>query len=108
MSEDALVELARAHAIDLEYHDIWGSLHRSSRDALRALLAALGIDASSDAAAAERLQETLDARWQEILPPAIVVREHAVPWRVRVHLARVHLTQPLHDFFECRAAVRLF
>ena len=95
MTRDALVELARSHAIDLEYHDIWGHLHRSSPAALRALFAAMGIDASTDAAAADRLQETLAARRQEILPPAIVLREYAVPWRVRLQLDQALLSQPL-------------
>ena len=95
MAHDALAELARSHAIDLEYHDIWGRVHRSSPAALRALFACMDIDASTDAAAAQRLQETLAARWQEVVAPVIVLREDAAPWRVRVQLDEAMLRQSL-------------
>ena len=93
--DDPLVALARSAAIDLEYYDIWGGLHRSSPDALRAVFAAMGLDVSNDQAAVARLQETLDARWREIVPPVIVLREDATPWRVRLHFAQSTFTQPL-------------
>ena len=86
MADDALIELARAHAIDLEYHDIWGNVHRAPDASLRAVFAAMGVDASSEAAAAARLEETRAHRWREILPPAVVLREDAPAWIVRLHL----------------------
>ena len=95
MDRDALSELARAHAIDLEYYDIWGNLHRASPESLRAVFAAMGLDVSSDRAAADRLQETIAARWLEIVPPAIVLREDASAWIVRLHLDRTRYEQRL-------------
>ena len=93
--DDALTELARAHAIDLEYHDIWGDLHRASAGAVRGVLAAMEIDASTDARAARRLQEALAARRREILPSAIVLREDASPWTLRLHLDQSRAAETL-------------
>ena len=95
MEHDALSELARALAIDVEYYDIWGNLHRASPASLRAVFATMGIDASSDRAAVARLQETTAARWREIVPPAIVLREDASQWTVRLHLDQTRYDQPL-------------
>ena len=82
----ALTELAEAHGIGLRYHDIWGALHDVSDDALRTLLAAMDVDASTDAKASEALGEHRAARWRRRLPPMIVLREDATPRRIRLHL----------------------
>ena len=95
MELDALSELARAHAIDLEYYDIWGNLHRASPESLRGVFAAMGIDASNDRIAAQRLQQALAARWREIVPPAMVLRVDATARTVRLHLDRSRYEQTL-------------
>ena len=50
-----------------------------------AVLRALGIDASDDAAAARALAQEADRPWRRLLPPVVVCREGWTPW-VPVHL----------------------
>jgi (1->4)-alpha-D-glucan 1-alpha-D-glucosylmutase len=92
---DALRRLAVAHGIALDYHDIRGTLHRVQDATLRALLGAMGVVAGSDAEAAAALGRLEIRRWRERIAPLTVVRTHARPWRVRVHLSEANLDKPL-------------
>ncbi|MBI4294228.1 MAG: 4-alpha-glucanotransferase [Betaproteobacteria bacterium] len=84
---DALLRLCRYYGIAPDYWDIWGTHHDVSDASLVAILAAMGVrvgtpqsfDAAIDAAERER--------WCSVLPATIVLREHATPWKLRVHLA---------------------
>ncbi len=83
---ERLVDLARANGIILEYHDIWGNLHRASEQTLRSTLAARGVAAHDDAAVDAALIERESAGWSQLLPPALVVRADAAPWSVPLTL----------------------
>jgi len=89
MSE-SLRRLAAAHGIAAEYHDAWGHLHRAPDDVLRALLAAMRIDAASEPQIAAALAGIARTQCGQCLPPMTVVRAGERPWQLRVHLpARV-------------------
>ena len=94
MSE-ALRQLASVHGIAGEYHDIWGTLHRVGDETLRALLHAMGVDASSDRAAGDALQAALRARWRRVLDPANVVRDDRRPWSIVLRLPQRFDRAPL-------------
>jgi len=83
---DSLSDLARANGIILEYHDIWGQLHRPTDASLRAVLAAMGVPADDDDAVRASLDECAQSRWTHPLPAAIVVRDDAAPWTLALKL----------------------
>ncbi len=85
MSE-ALRRLAATHGVALEYLDAWGKLRETADDVLRAVLAAMRIDASSEQQIADALTQHMLARCRQCLPPMTVVRADAKPWRLRIHL----------------------
>ncbi len=83
-SED-LVELARRHGVATDYWD-WQGQHVVVSDAsIRAVLAALGVDASSDDAVLGSLAAHDDLPWRRTLPATVVCREGWTPW-VAVHV----------------------
>ncbi len=90
-----LAQLARAHGIAPEYHDIWGKLHRASDETLRALLEAMGVAAADDEAAAATMRSDAARRWRTPLAPAVVTGAEERPWRVRVNLPAALDAAPL-------------
>jgi len=94
MSE-ALRRLAAAHGVALEYRDAWGNLRETSDDVLRAILAAMRVDASSEQHVGEALTQLVLARCRQSLPPMTVVRADARPWRLHVHLPEAAQRAPL-------------
>ena len=87
-----LDRVAAAHGIELGYTDAHGDKRHATEAAKRSLLAAMGVDAGSDAA----LKEALARRRAGALPPVLVLRagEDAVlplPKGVRGHAWRVAL-----------------
>ncbi|RZS89817.1 4-alpha-glucanotransferase [Motilibacter rhizosphaerae] len=100
----ALAELASAFHVSTEFHD-WQGHHREvDPETIRAVLTALGVDASDPAAA---LEEQQLAPWRRVVPPCTVVRQgtraeipvhvpHGSPATVSVELesgGRVELEQ---------------
>ncbi|MBM3357698.1 MAG: 4-alpha-glucanotransferase [Betaproteobacteria bacterium] len=75
-----------ACGISTEYRDVWGKTHRVPADTCRALLAAMGVAAGSDA----ELEQALAAReardWRRVLAPVLVVRADAPELAVPVTL----------------------
>jgi 4-alpha-glucanotransferase len=69
-----LHELAARAGIVPEYFDLQGNIQRASDDTRRALLAAMGIDASSDATARASLERLRDEERAELVAPVRVVR----------------------------------
>jgi 4-alpha-glucanotransferase len=81
----ALVELARAYGVATEYWDWQGRHVLVPSTTIRAVLSALGVDASTDEAVQVGLEQA-DARpWRRTLPPVVVARQGWTPW-VPVHL----------------------
>lgn len=69
-----LVELAEAHGVATEYWDWLGRHVAVAESSIRAVLAALGVDASDDAAVEAALAEVTDAPWRRTLPATVVTR----------------------------------
>src|SRR5436305_1300999 len=91
---DPLRRLANAFDVALEYHDIWGHAHRADEDALRAILAAIGVDAHEPHAIASVQREIDAAQWRERIAPMTVVRANE-PWRICLHLPAETAVSPL-------------
>ncbi len=72
---DALVALARACGISIEYRGHDGLTHYCSASAMRAALAALELDAETDDACVASLAELEDHVWRRIVPPITMVRQ---------------------------------
>ncbi len=78
--DSALRELASTHGISTEYWDWRGRHVQVGRDALVAVLAGLGVDASSPEAAEAAVAADRAARWSRMLPPTVVARRGSSPW----------------------------
>ncbi|KGN39458.1 4-alpha-glucanotransferase [Knoellia subterranea] len=96
---DTLVALARAHGVATDFHD-WKGTHTVIGDAsLRTVLAALGVDASSEEAVAASLADAENRPWRRTLPATVVCREGWTPW-VHAHVpdgGAITLTVELED-----------
>jgi len=88
----ALGRLSGLAGIAPEYHDIWGRLHRAPDDTRLALLRAMGIVADS-AGVESALKAREDAPWQRGLPPVVVQREDAMPYRWAICCEERHGSQ---------------
>ena len=80
-----LAELAAAHGVATDFWDWQGAYAAVSQDTVVAVLAALGIDASTPEAIEAALEQRRLARWRRMLPPCLVMR----PWwanRIYVHV----------------------
>jgi 4-alpha-glucanotransferase len=98
-SSQALAELARAHGVATDYWDWQGRHVHVEAATIRAVLAALGVDAVTDDRAERALAAAGERTWRQVLPPAIVCREGWTPW-VPVHVphgAHVWLEVALED-----------
>jgi 4-alpha-glucanotransferase len=74
MLDASLAELCRAHGVATEFGDWRGGGAEASEQAVIAVLAALGVDASSPEAIRKSLDDARLASWRRMLPPAVVVR----------------------------------
>lgn len=75
-TEQALLStLAERVGIAADYHDIAGTLHRTSDDTKRAILAAMGFTVDSTASLAEALRAWDDAPWQRPCDPVRILRD---------------------------------
>ena len=72
--DESLLRLAAAYGVVADYHGHDGQYHAASADTLVAVLAALGVDASSPARLQVALQNADDTPWRRVLPPVVVVR----------------------------------
>lgn len=83
---DLLDRLCEHYGVRPEYRDIWGGVHRTSDAAKRALLAAMGIDASTDETIMRALADFERREWGRPLPPVKVVRAGERPYRIPLTL----------------------
>ncbi|MBE0620596.1 MAG: malto-oligosyltrehalose synthase [Burkholderiales bacterium] len=96
MNERELLQrLGRMHEIAPDYYDVWGKLHEVPDASLAALLAALGVRAGSPQEVEDSIRAAEFQRWRAVLPPAIVVREEAAPWKLRLNLPAAWANSPL-------------
>ena len=91
----ALRQLAAAYGIQAQWYDIWGHAHQVSERTLRALLSAMHVQADDDAKVRLALHERAVAIWHEALPPAVVVRESALPAHLVLRLPEEQDTDTL-------------
>ncbi|WP_104116159.1 4-alpha-glucanotransferase [Arthrobacter sp. B1805] len=70
-----LEQLAEAHRVGTTFKGWDGEPARVAPDTLVAVLAALGVDASSDAAITHALEAVDAGPWRSVLPAVVVVRE---------------------------------
>jgi 4-alpha-glucanotransferase len=70
-----LLELARAHGVATEYWDWRGNHVQVPEPTVVAVLAAMDVDASSPAAAADALTAEAESRWRRMLPPSVVTTQ---------------------------------
>ncbi|MEC5198623.1 4-alpha-glucanotransferase [Arthrobacter sp. PL16] len=82
-----LEQLAEAHRVGTSFKGWDGEPAKVSRETLATVLAALGVDASSDAAIDRALEDAETGPWRSVLPAVVVVRQSdtdAVPLHVPV------------------------
>lgn len=82
---DRLLRLADLHGVSTEYWDFHGNLASPSRQTLEAVLAALGVPASTEEEIAAALKEVEIEPWRHALPPCTVTRSGKSE-TVRVHV----------------------
>ena len=92
---EALERLGRIHAIAPDYYDVWGQCHEVPDASLRALLGALGIAAGTPREIEDSIRAAELERWRAVLPPAIVAREEAAPWNLRLNFPAAEANSPL-------------
>lgn len=74
MLDATLAELSRAHGVATGFGDWRGGGATASADAVTAVLAAMGVDASGPEAIRASLDDVRVASWRRMLPPCVVVR----------------------------------
>lgn len=72
---EALVALARACRVSVEYYAIDGTLIQCSAAAIRAALTAMGLDARSDVTCRRALESLEDQEWSRMVPPVTVITQ---------------------------------
>ncbi|MGV1036165.1 MAG: 4-alpha-glucanotransferase [Candidatus Nanopelagicales bacterium] len=87
--DDELATLADAFGVSISYQDQAEETKLVSAPTIRAVLQAMGVDASTQASCRAALAEISVARWESALPPSVVVRQAAgksSPWQTWVHV----------------------
>ena len=74
-TSDAVRELAAAYGVATDYWDWQGRHVLVAADTMVAVLAALGVDASTEDAARAALARAADEAWRRMLPPVLVTRQ---------------------------------
>ena len=92
-----LARLAAAHGVATSYEDWSGAQTQVAPGAVVAALAALGVDASDDAAVERALADVEQASWRRLVPPTVVVREGRGTAHVVVPEGGVRLELRLED-----------
>jgi (1->4)-alpha-D-glucan 1-alpha-D-glucosylmutase len=95
-SHGALTRLAAEAGILPEYFDVTGERHITSSETQRALLAAMGIAAASDADADAALAAREAMEWRRRLAPVTVVHANGVPLSIEVTVPDSISTRPMH------------
>ncbi len=89
-------KLAQVHGVATEYTGWQGEAVQVPAETVTAVLAAMGVDASSAPASADALQAHRERRWARMLPPCVVTRQGSASscW---VHIAP---TEPVEVLLE--------
>jgi (1->4)-alpha-D-glucan 1-alpha-D-glucosylmutase len=90
-----LEHLAKLYGIEPGYHDVWGNWRAAPDDTVRALLAAMGVDAHDPAAVEATLAADERAAWSLAIAPITVLRASQLGRGVRIQLTAASLGRPL-------------
>ncbi|HUP98314.1 MAG TPA: malto-oligosyltrehalose synthase [Usitatibacter sp.] len=93
--DNHLERLAQQYGIEPGYHDIWGQWRSPSEDTLRALLAALGVDAHDTQSVDSTLAADERDEWTRVVPPITVLRALELGRGMRIQLQHASLNRPL-------------
>jgi (1->4)-alpha-D-glucan 1-alpha-D-glucosylmutase len=91
----SLASLSALHGIEPGYHDVWGHWKDTSEESVRAILASMGVDASTPQTARAALVAHEHERWSRIVPPVTVLRRAQLARGMRIHLPEAALSQTL-------------
>ena len=92
---EALERLGGIHQIAPDFYDVWGNRHEVPSASLAALLAALGVRAGTSQEVEDSIRAAESGRWRAVVPPAMVVREEAAPWTIRLNLPAAEVKSAL-------------
>ena len=81
-----LDQLCDLYGVLPQYNDIWGNAHYTTETSKRALLAAMGVAADSDAEASASLQAFQRRKWEQPLAAVQVLRVSTRPYRIAITL----------------------
>ncbi len=84
----ALETLCGNYGIQVSYHDIWGKHCVAPESTLRALLAAMGIPATTDAEVEASLRRFENEQWRAMLPPVCVTQDDAPTLAIDINIAK--------------------
>ena len=84
-ADSLLIELSAAFGVASEYWDWRGAHVTVDADTLTSVLAALGVDASSEQSRRAALDRRRSEKWRDVLPPYVVARQ-GVQRTVEVHV----------------------
>jgi len=73
VAKDSLSKLTQLYGIGTSYYDFRGERHKVSRDSRVAILAAMGVDASSEEAIEKAVHAFETSSWMRMLPPALII-----------------------------------
>ena len=93
--EGRLEQLAKLYGIEPGYHDVWGQWRAASDDTVRALLAAMGVDAHDPNAVEATLARDEREAWSRVVAPITVLRAAELGRGIRIQLAEASLARPL-------------
>ncbi len=93
--DEHLERLAHLYGIEPGYHDIWGQWRGASEQTLRALLAALGVDAHDPEAVDAKLRAHEREAWHRVVAPVTVLRAAQLGAGVRIQLQEAPQQRPL-------------
>jgi len=93
--DEALERLARRYGIEPGYHDVWGTWRATSDETVRALLAAMGVDAGDPQLVGVTLAADEHAAWAQVLAPMTVLRVAELGRGTRIQLPEASLSRPL-------------
>jgi len=91
----ALERLAQIYGIEPGYHDAWGQWRSASDETLRALLAALGVDAHDPHAVEATLRAQEQESWSWAVPAITVLSSTDIGRGVRIQLREASQHRPL-------------
>ncbi|MEP7261648.1 MAG: malto-oligosyltrehalose synthase, partial [Usitatibacter sp.] len=93
--EHRLEKLAQRYGVSTGYHDVWGNWRVTPEDSVRAMLAAMGVEAGDPQTVGARHAADERAAWIQVVPPMTVLRARQLGRGMRIQLTEASLSRPL-------------